>query len=456
MSFEFTPDEHRRVILAQLAGIKLDPIGHADLAVVATLGTVYFIDFIAVSFLLWNRKYAPLKSKYPILMSCCLLAMFIWFLGDLVLKSHVHVRGVVLSSCMFFCVWMRVMFGCFMVSGLITIRSYALFCIFRKNCAYRGQYVYWSWGAVGALALVFVLVTYIMPRDHTVHYIPLIQMCNMGYTYRAIVQSLLWVTWIVNAIINYRLRNITSSFNESREMGVACISVFLLLTFNTVILYAYPMYPTRTSLRVTETLLSHTLANFLWWFIMYESIFNCAFRRKQYLARWKDKLVRDGLQKQYQISRTVDPFSATMLSVDSHPAKLVTLPRDVIESSSPRAFEARMSFSRHSNHRQESTTRGVLGGAAGDMTGSASGRMWYAGENNPNGSASLLSAEDQAEDDNSNIVLFSPQRVNCRPLNNLENISSATTIHDDTGGSGTPLSRYHFPTPPKSSATDPQ
>ncbi|KAJ2695012.1 hypothetical protein H4218_005382 [Coemansia sp. IMI 209128] len=386
MSFEFTPDEHRRVFLAQLAGIELDPIGHADLAVVVILGTVYFIDFIAVSFLLWN-----------------------------------------------------LMFGCFMVSGLITIRSYALFCIFRKNCAYRGQYVYWSWGAVGALAMVFVLVTYVIPREHTVHYIPLIQMCNMGYTYRAIVQSLLWVTWIVNAIINYRLRNITSSFNESREMSVACVSVFLLLTFNTVILYAYPMYPTRTSLRVTETLLSHTLSNFLWWFIMYEGIFNCAFRRKQYLARWKDKLVRDGLQKQYQISRTVDPFSATMLSVDSNPAKLVTLPRDVIESSSPRAFEARMSFSHHSNNRQESTTHGILGGAA-----NGSGH-WY-GEN---GSGSLLSAEDQT-DDNSNIVLFSPQRVSGRPLNNLENISSATTIHDDTAGA--PLSRFHFPTPPKSSA----
>ncbi|KAJ2891834.1 hypothetical protein GGI21_005758, partial [Coemansia aciculifera] len=373
MSFEFTPDEHRRVLLAQLAGIKLDPIGHADLAVVATLGTVYFIDFVAVAFLLWNRKYAPLKSKYPILMSCCLLSMFIWFLGDLVLKSHVHVRGYVLSSCMLFCVWMRVMFGCFMVSGLITIRSYALFCIFRKNCAYRGQYVYWSWGAVGALALAFILVTYVMPKEHTVHYIPLVQMCNMGYTYRAIVQSLLWVTWMVNALINYRLRNITSSFNESREMGVACISVFLLLTFNTVILYAYPMYPTRTSLRVTETLLSHTLANFLWWFIMYESIFNCAFRRKQYLARWKEKLVRDGLQKQYQISRTVDPFSATMLSVDSgNPTKLVGMPRggvgnDVIESSPVRGFEARMSFSR-----QESTTHGVIGSG---VTASASARI---------------------------------------------------------------------------------
>ncbi|KAJ2741343.1 hypothetical protein GGI20_005252 [Coemansia sp. BCRC 34301] len=467
MSFEFTPDEQRRVVLAQLAGIKLDPIGHADLAVVATLGTVYFIDFIAVGFLLWNRKYAPLKSKYPILMSCCLLGMFIWFLGDLVLKSHVHVRGVVLSSCMFFCVWMRVMFGCFMVSGLITIRSYALFCIFRKNCAYRGQYVYWSWSAVGALALAFVLITYVMPREHTVHYIPLIQMCNMGYTYRAIVQSLLWVTWTVNALINYRLRNITSSFNESREMGVACVSVFLLLTFNTVILYAYPMYPTRTALRVTETLLSHTLANFLWWFIMYESIFNCAFRRKLYLVEWKDKLVRDGLQKQYQISRTVDPFSATMLSVDSSsPAKLVTLPRDVIESSSesPRGFEARMSFS--SPHRQESTTHGVLSGsavtAAVVVNTSSSGRMWYAENSNLNGSASMLSAEDLAtaeEDDNSNIMLFSPARADCRPLNSLENASSATTIHDGSNGGvasggATPLSRYHFPTPPKSSGNN--
>ncbi|KAJ1644979.1 hypothetical protein J3B02_000825 [Coemansia erecta] len=417
MSFEFTASEHKRIMLAKLAGIQLDYIGHADLAVIIILSIVYLTDFLAVAFILWHKSYAPLKSKYPILMSSCILAMFIWFLGDLVLKSHIHVKGV-FSNCMVFCVWMRVLFGTFLVSALISVRSYALFCVFRRNRAYKGKYVWYSGGLVVVVGLVFLLVTYVMPEENTVHYIPLVQMCNMSYAYRAIVQGLLWATWIVNAVINYRLRNITSSFNESREMGVACISVFVLLTFNTVILYTYPLYPTRTALRVSETLLSHSIANFLWWFIMFRSIYNCATRRTEYLAEWKQKLFSDGLQKQYRITRT-DPFSGTMLSIGSN-AKGVTLPRNMQQG-----YEMRMSFSRKSvNHQQESPTEG---------SEEAVTRTWYSN----NCGASILSSEGRAEeeDDNSNIMLFSPQRVNGRPLNNLENISSATTIHESHGTS---------------------
>ncbi|KAI8320911.1 hypothetical protein GQ54DRAFT_248670, partial [Martensiomyces pterosporus] len=296
--------ERRRVAFAALAGIKLDPIGHADLATIVLLSIVYTFDLCAIAFLLWNRNYAPLKSKYPILMSLCLVGMFVWFLGDLVLKSHVHVVGPVLSNCMLFCVWMRVVFGCFFVSALISIRSYALFCIFRRNRAFRGKYAYFSSGIAAFAALMFILVTYMLPKDRAVFYIPFVQMCSMSYTYRAIVQGLLWMTWVINAFINYRLRHITSSFNESREMGVACVCVLLLITYITVILYVYPLYPTAVSLRVSETVISHVITNFLWWFIMYIPMYNCAFRREEYLAQWKDKLVKDGLQKQYQISRT--------------------------------------------------------------------------------------------------------------------------------------------------------
>ncbi|KAJ1806506.1 hypothetical protein LPJ75_005039, partial [Coemansia sp. RSA 2598] len=383
MSFELTASEQKRIMLAKLAGIKLDYIGHADLAVIIILSIVYFIDFLAIGFILWNKSYAPLKSKYPILMSSCILAMFIWFLGDLVLKSHIHVKGI-FSNCTVFCVWLRVLFGTFLVSALISVRSYALFCVFRRNRAYKGKYIWYSGGLVLVVGLVFLLITYVMPEEKTVHYIPMVQMCNMSYAYRALVQGLLWATWIVNAVINYRLRNITSSFNESREMGVACISVFVLLTFNTVILYTYPLYPTRTVLRVSETLLSHTIANFLWWFIMFRSIYNCATRRTEYLAEWKQKLFSDGLQKQYQITRT-DPFSGTMLSIGSN-AKGVTLPRNM------QGYEMRMSFSRKSVYRQESPTEG---------SEEAATRTWYSN----NCGASILSSEGRAEveDDNSNI-----------------------------------------------------
>ncbi|KAI9503851.1 hypothetical protein GGI25_005767 [Coemansia spiralis] len=402
MSFEYTNDEKERVELASFVGIKLDPIGHADLAVVVTLSIVYFIDFLAVGYLLWNRKYPPLKSKYPILMSSCILSLFVWFLGDLVLKSHVHLRGRLLTDCMLFCVWMRVLLGNFMVSALISIRSYALFCIFRRNRAYRGKYVYGSVGVVAFVALAFILVTYLLPRSKTVQYIELIQMCTMSYTYRALVQGLLWITWIVNAVINFRLRYITSSFNESREMGVACFCVFILLTFNTVILYTHPLYPTSAVLRVTESLMSHVIANFLWWFIMFNSLYNCAFRRSAYLVEWKDKLVRDGLQKQYQISRT-DPFSTTMMSVESS-AKMVTLRRD----NETYGYDQRMSFSRNSINRQ--TTQRLWRGDGTDHR------------------ASVMS-DDNVLVEESNVILFSPQRDG-NQISTLENISSATTIHD--------------------------
>ncbi|KAJ2718651.1 hypothetical protein GGI07_005661 [Coemansia sp. Benny D115] len=372
-------------------------------------------------------------------MSFCLLGMFIWYLGDLVLKSHMHLKGI-FTNCMVFCVWMRVVFGNYMVSGLISVRSYALFCVFRRNRAYKGKYVWYSGGLVVGVGLVFLLVTYVMPESNTVHYIPIVQMCNMSYTYRALVQGLLWGTWIVNAAINYRLRNITSSFNESREMGVACICVFVLLTFNTIILYTHPLYPTDVSLRVSETLVSHLIANFLWWFIMFKSIYNCATRRNEYLVEWKEKLVSDGLQKQYRISRT-DPFSSTMLSVGKG-------------MEVPHGYDMRMSFSRHSVH------RAVDGSERESPTeGNRVGNMWYADHSG----ISVLSGESHGmtgvigngEDDDSNVMLFSPQRAlrnnlsqgtNLRqPLGTLENMSSATTIHDESHVSAAVLSRYQFP-----------
>ncbi|KAJ2078221.1 hypothetical protein H4R24_004626 [Coemansia sp. RSA 988] len=434
MSFELTHQEQTRVELALLGGIKLDPIGHGDLVVIVILSLTYFLNFIAVGYLIWNRNYPPLKSKYPFLMSSCFLAMFIWFLGDIVLKSHIHVRGPLFSNCMLFCVWLRVVFGAFMISALISIRSYALLCIFICNRAYRGKYVYCSSGLVILLGLIFIIITYTLPQSKTVHYVPLIEMCDMSYTYRAIVQGLLWFTWIINAAINYKLRNINSSFNESREMFVACVSVFLLLAFNTIILYAYPLYPTQARLRISETLLSHSLPNFLWWFIMFKSMYNCAFRREKYLAEWKDKLVRDGLQKQYQISRT-DPFSVTMVSVDSNVAKLVTLPRGMVTDHD--GFDARTSFSQHSAAHSYDDDRTAARNRSDEETGGTG--LWK--PESANRHPRIPGAEEHLH--NSSDFLFSPQHISDRPL---ENSSSTSTVNEQSAQ----LSQYNFPIPPKS------
>ncbi|KAJ1830205.1 hypothetical protein LPJ63_005078 [Coemansia sp. RSA 2711] len=407
MSFEFTQQEKTRVTLAMLGGVKLDPIGHIDLAVIVVLSLVYLVNFIAVAFLIYNRNYPPLKSKYPFLMGTIMVSMFVYFLGDLVLKSHVHVRGPLLSNCMLFCVWLRIVLGAYTVSVLTTIRSYALFCIFVCNRAFRGKYVYVSTGLALLLAVVFVIVTYTMPGEESVRYVGLIEMCSMSYTYRAIVQGLLWLVWLVNALLNFRLRHINSSFNESREMFVACVCVFTLLAFNTAILYAFPLYPTRVYLRATETLCSHLIANFLWWFIMFSSIYNCAVRRTAYLSEWKDTLMRDGLQKQYQIART-DPFSLTMVSVDSHVGKLVTLPRAMVTDHD--GFDARTSFSQASSPCADDVPAYEAG-----LWRPESARRQSVGSQKPGLPGALASHES----------------------------TSATTVNEQ------PLEHYNFPMPPK-------
>ncbi|KAJ2763854.1 hypothetical protein IWQ56_003782 [Coemansia nantahalensis] len=441
MSFELTPQEQARVQLAQLAGVKLDPIGYGDLAMIVVLSTIYLFNFVAAGFLVWNRSYPPLKSKYPFLMASCILAMFMWFLGDLVLKSHVHVRGPLLSNCMLFCVWLRVVFGCYTVSVLISIRSYALFCIFRKSRAFRGRRMLVASGVVVLVAVVFIIVTYALPQSSVITYVSPIEMCDMSYTYRAVTQGLLWFTWIINAAINFRLRNITSSFNESREMAVACGTVFMLLTFNTGILYVYPRYPTQLSLRIAETMMSHALPNFLWWFIMCKSMYHCAFRRDQYLVAWKNKLLRDGLQKQYQMTRA-DPFNVTMVSVASNLGKMVAIPRAMVTDHD--GFDAHTSFSVHSVDSRRSPGKGY----ATDDTHHQS--SWRHSTSKPH-CVSALSSDEQLDNADA-YIMFSPRHAGRTtaaadlPRPRVEGSSTSSTVNDHATAS---FSQYNFPAPPK-------
>ncbi|KAJ1963510.1 hypothetical protein GGI12_002019 [Dipsacomyces acuminosporus] len=169
-------------------------------------------------------------------------------------------------------------------------------------------------------------------------------------------------------------------------------------------------------------MLSHIITNSLWWYIMRTPMYNCFMRKTEYLIEWKEKLVRDGLQKQYQINRT-DPFSTTMLSYQQNnntETKFITMPGHALTYDASR----RNSFSSRPMYPMED----------------CGARNWY--YNNGCG-ISIESSNNSPKDDNSHIVLFSPHRPNPRQLNQLENMSSATTVHDD----GIDLSRYHFPTP---------
>ncbi|KAJ1726957.1 hypothetical protein LPJ61_004848 [Coemansia biformis] len=213
-------------------------------------------------------------------------------------------------------------------------------------------------------------------------------------------------------------------------MAVACASVFMLLTFNTTILYVQPKYPARVALRVTETLLSHALPNFLWWFIMFRSMYSCALRRDKYLVEWKNKLLRDGLQKQYQISRA-DPFNVTMVSVASSLGKLAAIPRAMVTDHD--GFDAHTSFSNHSAVH-----------SADDVCATAQS-PWRLSMTNPQCKTALSS--DEQLDNADAYILFSPNQAAAdQPRPRVEGSSTSSTVNDPSTAS---FSQYNFPAPPK-------
>ncbi|KAJ2216792.1 hypothetical protein EV179_001082 [Coemansia sp. RSA 487] len=306
--------EEARVRLAKLLGYSLDPISKKDMAMIIVISAVYGIDLFAVIFMLWNRRYPPLKSKGPLLMAAAYIACVFWFIGDLQINGHVHLAGTVLTNCKGIGVWVRVLLGVCTVSSLIALRSYGLFRVFKQNLPYRGIGLYLPFLVYCACTLVYGVVAQILSPSVTVEYMALLDICYCPKPFRGALYGYIWVTWLLVAIINWKIRNIKSSFNESREMAVSCVFVFIALIFNTVLQFTSPQYPFHQIQRIVTTSLDHLVTNLVWWMIMGGPLLNCLFRRQKYFEYWKAKLRKDGFQNEYDMESEATVFSSHNLS----------------------------------------------------------------------------------------------------------------------------------------------
>ncbi|KAJ2557597.1 hypothetical protein EV175_001249 [Coemansia sp. RSA 1933] len=311
MSFSLTPAEESRVRLAKLLGYTLDPISTKDMVMIIVIAAVYGIDLIAVIFMVWNRRYPPLKSKSPVLMGAAYISCVCWFVGDLQINGHVHLAGTVLTNCKGIGVWLRVLLGVCTVSSLIALRSYGLFRVFRQNLPYRGLGFYLPFLVYCVCTLVYGTVAQVLSPSVTVEYISLLDICYCPKPFRGALYGYIWATWLLVAIINWKIRNIKSSFNESREMAICCVFVFIALTFNTVLQFTSPQYPFHQVQRIVTTSLDHLITNLVWWTIMGEPLLNCLFRKQRHLAFWKAKLRKDGFQNEYDVESEDTVFSTT-------------------------------------------------------------------------------------------------------------------------------------------------
>ncbi|KAJ2017123.1 hypothetical protein GGI03_001451 [Coemansia sp. RSA 2337] len=301
MSFSVTKAEEMRVLFASIGKQQLDPRQAADVIMVIIISLVYFIQFIAVIYMLCNRTYPPIKAKNPVLMTCVFISSIMWFTGDIQANGHAPLKGTPLQYCKAFGVWVRVLLGVCGMSALIGLRSYGLYRVFCRNLAYRGLGFYIPFIIASACMVVYGIVLQALPDNVTVEYKELVDLCYYNDKYKASLYALLWVTWVIIAGLNWCIRNIKSSFNETREILIVCVIVFGVLSFMTAMSYTHARYPLNLTLRILATSLDQFAASAVWWLMMAVPLFKCLTNRQRYLKEWIYKLREDGLQQAYHI-----------------------------------------------------------------------------------------------------------------------------------------------------------
>ncbi|KAI7823491.1 hypothetical protein BX661DRAFT_186728 [Kickxella alabastrina] len=263
LSFSVTESELMRVEAGKSNFVTVDPRGKGDMIMIIFFSIIYCFSFLAVVYMLRNKNYPPIKAKNPILMTVMIAICAIWFVGDLQTNGHVPLANTPMTNCKPFGLWMRILMGICTLCALVTLRAYGL---------------YRSWAVSAVLLycvcmLVYGIVAQVLKPEITMQYIVPLDICNVHPSFKA---SLFWM-----------IRNIKSSFNESREMLIICFIIFANLIFVTTLNYVRPQ------LALLATSLNHIGTHMLWWLIMAVPMYN---------YRWINTLRKDGLQNEYDVS----------------------------------------------------------------------------------------------------------------------------------------------------------
>ncbi|KAJ2458815.1 hypothetical protein GGF42_001844 [Coemansia sp. RSA 2424] len=301
MSFSVTPAEQARVDTFKSMNLVLDPRQAADLIMVIVITVIYFVQLLAVLFMLWNRKYPPIKAKSPWIMMVIFIASIFWFLGDIQINGHAPIKGTPLQNCKALGIWVHILIGICPIGSLIALRSYGLYQVFCRNRPYFGVPLFASIGLLVGALLTFGITVQALSPTASVIYAEVFDSCTFTSGLQTAIFVFVWTLWLIVALISWRIRNIKSSFNETREITITCIIVYGILAFMTALVYAKPLFPLSLSTRILATSLSHLSAMVIWWVPMAIPLYKCLTCREEYLKQWIQKLRQDGLQRAYHV-----------------------------------------------------------------------------------------------------------------------------------------------------------
>ncbi|KAJ1901667.1 hypothetical protein LPJ66_000635 [Kickxella alabastrina] len=138
LSFTLTESELQRQKNAEAMGLKLNPRGMVDMIMLIVISIVYLFNFLAVVYMLWNRNYAPIKSKNVIVMALIMAVSVVWFVGNLQSNAHVPVAGTLMTNCKAFGMCMWVIIGAGGMCSLTAFRAYGPYRVFYLHKPFHG------------------------------------------------------------------------------------------------------------------------------------------------------------------------------------------------------------------------------------------------------------------------------------------------------------------------------
>ncbi|KAJ2691485.1 hypothetical protein H4R19_006356, partial [Coemansia spiralis] len=282
-------------LLSAIFGMQVTDPNGTDKVVVYACAALYGFTTAMLVYAWCNYNYRPIKAKNLVWVSLMHLSAVLWFIGNIPTNGHVALVGV-WSKCKLWVIWLRILF-CFVFATLMIIRFYALDRVFNQKKPFT------TWGsaiafvAVIVFSVVFCLVNQLIDDSKTVEYVEAMVVCNVTQGFRIAALTVQWVLWTGVGFLIFRLRNIQSSFNESRESIAIFVVAIVLLIESTVTYIHYKYFVLDLGQRIQKTVIDAVCTNLIIWLIIAYPVFMSIFCRRQYEQKWMATLARDNHPK---------------------------------------------------------------------------------------------------------------------------------------------------------------
>ncbi|KAJ1723912.1 hypothetical protein LPJ53_001765 [Coemansia erecta] len=277
MSFEFTDREKLRVALASVLGVKLDAIGHTDLAIIALLAALHLLQLIPTAYVLLNRRHPRIRSHSPVLLTLMHASGMLYFVGDVATHEMMHPVGL-LKNCIFVIVWLRAVLGLMATYSLLTTHATVVY--FRNRSKDGAELGAW---AVAAFALLGMSVNFaigvtvsLLSTDRTVSFVTGIEVCQFHSGFKDAVVVLAWVCFL-GLLLACAAANMLAERGdgEARELARACTVLAAAMVLHTVVFYRMPRYPANLAWRAAVVCCDQAAWFAAWWLVMGPALARC-------------------------------------------------------------------------------------------------------------------------------------------------------------------------------------